>query len=151
MPSPRIPDSPREAPSTVQFDSLPFRSVRWAASPPGPRSRPIVMPEAVPISTPARPGTLWPSSGTSVKTTSWRRACALPCCSPLPCISEPISQPSREASQPQKSTPAIAESDRWRTVTLSIRPSSSRHCGGSKVEATRSRQGVPRSQARSTT
>ena len=45
----------------------------------------------------------------------------------------------------------MADSGLCRTVTAEIRPSSPRHCGGSKVLVTRSRHGVERSHARSTT
>jgi hypothetical protein len=47
--------------------------------------------------------------------------------------------------------PAAPESRRWRTLTESMCQSSSRQRGGSNVDATRSRHGVVRSQARSTT
>ena len=90
-------------------------------------------------------------SGTSLSSTSWRRPCALPCRFPLALISDPGSHPSRAASHPQNKSPATVDSGWWRTVTALIRPSSSRHCGGSNVDATRSRHGVERSQARSTT
>ena len=152
MPSPRIPPSPREAPRIVHSRSRPFESRRRASSPPGPRSSDIDMPDDVPISTPARPGASWPGSGSSVSVTSWRRAVAWPRTEPLvAAVSEPVPQPSREASQPKKSTPAAPESGRWRTLTESMCQSSSRQRGGSNVEATRSRHGVVRSQARSTT
>ena len=45
----------------------------------------------------------------------------------------------------------MTDSGRWRAVTALIAGSSRRHFAGSKVAATRSRQGVDRSQARSTT
>ncbi len=49
------------------------------------------------------------------------------------------------------SSAAAADSGLWRTVTELMWRRSGRRCAGSKVAATRSRQGVERSQARSTT
>ncbi len=57
----------------------------------------------------------------------------------------------REASQPTSSTPATVLSGWWRTVSALICAASMRICGGSKVLAMRSRQGIERSHARSTT
>ena len=48
---------------------------------------------------------------------SCRRVCAVPLQRPRACDSAPGSQPSREASQPQNSSPEASESSRWRTVT----------------------------------
>ena len=56
--------------------------------------------------TPARPGTLWPSSGIEPRLTSVRLPCAWPCSVPFACTSPPASQPSRDASQAQNRTPA---------------------------------------------
>ena len=57
---------------------------------------------------------------------SCRRVCACPLQRPRACDSAPGSQPSREASQPQNSSPEASESSRWRTVTpadlLQVRP-----------------------------
>ena len=89
-------------------------------------------------------------SGSSCSRTSWRRACAEPCIEPSWATMPPHSQPRRLASQPKNSSPATVESGRWRAVTALILASSGRHWAGSKVEATRSRQGVERSHARST-
>jgi hypothetical protein len=111
----------------------------------------MFIPLAVEMSTPARPGTDIVASASSCSATSCRRPCAFPCSTLSMRTSEPGSHPSRADSHPQNSTPATADSGAWCTVTPVIRPSSSRHCGGSNVAATRSRQGVERSQARSTT
>ena len=62
----------------------------------------------------------------------------------------PASPAARPASR-QNSSPAAAESGRWRTVTRLICRSVRRADGGSNAAATRSRHGVERSQARSTT
>ena len=70
---------------------------------------------------------------------------------PLTWPSDSGFQPSRELIQPQKSTAAASESSRWRTVTEAIEPSRERSTGGSKAAAIRSRHGVERSHARSTT
>ena len=78
-------------------------------SPPGPRSSEIDIPDAVSISTPASPGTLWSASGSSaqldvvaaaVRAAAHRRRSPASAC--------PALQPSRDASQPKKSTPADA-------------------------------------------
>src|SRR5258707_391023 len=78
-------------------------------------------------------------------------ALALPCTGPPWWITEPGFQPSWLASQPKKNSPEAAESGRCLAVTELIDHSSGRSCGGSKVADTRSRQGVERSHARSTT
>ena len=64
---------------------------------------------------------------------------------------EPGFHPSRDASQPTSSIPAAAESGWWRIARPEILPSSGRMAGGSNVMARRSRHGVVRTQARSTT
>ena len=109
------------------------------------------MPDAVPTATPARPGTSSSGSGSRHSCTSWRRPLARPRSIPFAGDREPGSQPRREQSQPQNNRPATAESGWWRTLTELIPDSSGSHCGGSKLAATRSRHGVERSQARSTT
>ena len=60
-------------------------------------------------------------------------------------------QPSREASQPTNRRADAVESGRKRTVMALMAESAARISSGSKVAATRSRHGVERSQARSTT
>ena len=82
---------------------------------------------------------------------SWRRVRARPASCPRARASASGRQPSREASQPQNSTAEATESARWRTVTAEMAPSARRSAGGSKAAATRSRHGVERSHARSTT
>ena len=52
---------------------------------------------------------------------------------------------------PSRLVVAAVESARWRTTTRSIAPSARRIGGGSNVAAIRSRHGVVRSHARSTT
>ena len=106
MPSPRIPASPREAPSSVQDISAPSRVTRRAASPPGPRSSEMLVPDAVSTVIPARPGALWCGSGSSRSSTSLRRPLARPYRAPFVSHrASPGSQPSREASQPKKQHP----------------------------------------------
>ena len=118
MPSPRMPPSPREAPSTVHSDTWPLRSRRLAEQPAGPAvERDAHARRRCRSRCPARPGTLWLSSGISSSATSWRLPCAFPCRPARAGISDPASQPRREASQPQNSTPAMPESGRWRTRT----------------------------------
>ena len=90
-------------------------------------------------------------AGSSVSLTSWRRAWAEPTSVPSRAISGLSCQSSRDASQPMSSTPATADSGWWRTVTALIVRRSGRRWGGSNVAATRSRHGVERSHARSTT
>ena len=83
---------------------------------------------------------------------SWRRVCASAApAAGAPATSAPGSQPRREDSQPQNSSADASESSRWRTVTPEIARSSGRRRGESNAAATRSRHGVERSQARSTT
>ena len=72
-----MPDSPREAPSTVQDCSRPSRARRSERRPPGERSSETASPDAVSIVTPASPGAFW-LAGSSVILTSWRRARAWP-------------------------------------------------------------------------
>ena len=129
---------------------MPSRARRTARSPPGPRSSETDSPEAISIVTPPSPGEPI-SSGRSSSATSPRRARQWPVSRSPRCPSASGRQPSREASQPQNSTPAAVESRRWRTVTFSIASRQPRIGGGSNVAATRSRHGVERSQARSTT
>ena len=82
---------------------------------------------------------------------SCRRVCALPVMRPRTVASREGCQSRRDESQPQNSSPEASESSRWRTVTLEILASSGRRRGESNAAATRSRHGVERSQARSTT
>ena len=109
------------------------------------------MPEAVPTVTPASPGALMLASGFISSVTSPRLPRALPQRDPSWPTRLSTCQSRRVASQPKNSTAAVPESGRWRTVTELMRRSSSRQIGGSKLAATRSRHGVERSQARSTT
>ena len=99
---------------------------------------------------PASPGAFIVGSGSRCSFTSCRRDSAVPCIVPFWVSIEPGFQSRRLHSQPKNSSPAMAESGRWRTVTSLMRARSSRHSGGSNVDATRSRHGVERSHARST-
>jgi hypothetical protein len=145
-----MPPSPREAPSTVHVCSPPSRPRRTAFRPPGERSSETDSPAAVSIVTPASPGAFW-SVGSSWILTSCRRPRAWPISLRPDGASDSGFHPSRDDSQPQNSNAAASESWRWRTVTDETLPSAARSCGGSNDAATRSRHGVERSHARSTT
>ena len=131
--------------------SSPLRLRYRARRPPGPRSSSRWRPEAVSSVRPAKPRTLWRGSGSRQRSTSWRLPWALPDSDPLRGMSFDGCQPRREASQPTSSSAAAADSGLWRTVTALMWRRSGRRCAGSKVAATRSRHGVERSHARSTT
>ena len=109
------------------------------------------MPDSVLIVMPAKPGVLIVESGSSRSVTSVLRAFACPSMLPFWWTMWPCCQPSRVPSQPNSRRPAVADSGWWRMVSELISFSSERHCGGSKLAAMRSRQGVLRSHARSTT
>src|SRR5918998_1085848 len=145
-----MPLSPREAPSTVHACSEPSRARREERRPPSERSSETASPEADSIVTPASPGAFWLADSREIFT-SERLARACPVYEPPVWPSDDGFQPSRELSQPQNRTAAASESSRWRTVTEAIEPSRERSAGGSKAAAMRSRHGVERSQARSTT
>ncbi len=136
MPSPRMPASPREAPEhRPRRTPCPCASVRLAESPPGPAVERDLHPGGgLDRRSPARPGTLWSSSGSSSSVTSCALAVGL-------AVQRAVRRhqraraPSRAARRASRrsSTPAIAESGRWRTrhgVDPAAAPS--RHCGGSK-------------------
>jgi hypothetical protein len=99
---------------------------------------------------PARPGAFW-STGSSVILMSCRRVVEWTIHWPRAWCSAPGFQSSREPSQPVYSSALASESSRWRIVRPEIARSSGRRCGESNAAATRSRHGVERSHARSTT
>src|SRR5437763_4686997 len=105
IPSPRIPDSPRDAPSTVQVDSLPPGALRVALSPPDPRNSDSLIPDAVSSATPASPGTGIVSSG-SRRSRTLRPGALQRATRPLSSFSNSAGcQPRRDASQPISSAP----------------------------------------------
>ena len=114
---------PRPARRRARSSSTPCRRARGGGrvSPPWPRSSEIDMPDAVSTVIPARPGELMVGSASSRSSTSWRRPRAWPLRVPFVATSGPGSQPRRVASQAKNSTPAIAESGRWRIVTALMR------------------------------
>ncbi len=147
-----MPGSPREAPRIVHVCSPPRRVARRACRPPLPRSSDSTVPLPVSIVSPARPRTDCSGSGDRIIRTSPLRVRARASIVPLVrWASAPGFQPSRDAIQPRNSTPVIVDSGWWRSSTLEIVGSCRRSRAGSKAAATRSRQGVERSQARSTT
>jgi hypothetical protein len=103
------------------------------------------------MSIPARPGTCICVVVCSSISTSPRRARARPRNVPWRDVIAPGRQPRRAVSQPSRRSPETSEPSRICAVTDEIVPSSGRRFGVSNAPAMRSRHGVVRSQARSTT
>ena len=103
-PSPRMPPSPREAPSTVHVCSTPSRARRTARRPPGARSSEIASPDAVSIVTPASPGAFWSAGSSVIRTSCRRRARVAAERRRRAATSDSGFQPSRDDSQPQNSS-----------------------------------------------
>jgi hypothetical protein len=103
--------------------------------------------------TPARPGTSW-SLGTSETSTSRPSAgaIALPA-DPVPFNDRKgaVSHSSRDANHPASSAALATDAGWWRTQTPVSCDRKPARAGSSKLDASRSRHGVVRSQARSTT
>jgi len=110
MPSPRMPGSPREAPSTVHECCSAERSTRCAVRPPSPRSSASSVPRSLRVSIPCRPGALMRSIGSRRSSTSPRWARARPRSSWPWRVSASGLQPRRSHSQPTSSSADTSES-----------------------------------------
>src|SRR5207248_511084 len=119
--------------------------------PPGPRSSESENTSPQPTVTPTSPGTSCSTGSSSISTSCSGASATLRSPAPLPEPRGSASQRRREHSHPARSVALAADAGWWRTMRFAIRCSAARLFGGSNEAASRSRHGVVRSHARSTT